>query len=694
MTSSRDPQKQLADIHREVDCLAAQQLTRKSQGIGPSPEELPNIISFATDPHFLGRSLYSRQGTTLKCMFLGRDLKGRSILTDYDHEVIAHWINRWKETGAEGIQPDIYERMEQCWNEGRHWFAEVVLPIGRRGSKNFLGGIAGAYIKYFFHELGDVHGQFGIDRDQRLSAMVFAGQRDQAKANQWRALSQMIQGAECFDGTISRAQSESLTLWGKYQDKQELSKAGMDKAIFEIVAKQTTQLAGRGWATFMLIFDEIAHILPVEHAGALYESAKPSLAQFGPYGFILMPSSPWQKVGKFYERYELGFDTDEETGAPVDPTIMVLQLPSWDLYEDWERTGPGGIMALPPVKDSVLWYPRKNGPMLSFDTQLEREERANPETFRVEYRAHFGSIIDAYLSEGRVNDIFELGWPDGTPLSMKTNGILPKTDYFAHGDPSKSGANFGFAIAHMEPGELEGEPVNYAVFDVLHAWIPGDFDYNNYEIDYLQIEKDLKSFINRFMPVSMSFDQWNSIGFIHHLREYVDSRQCPKRVDIWERPSNRQLNWETYETFKNAIGLGLVRAPFFELARVELMFLRDLGGKVEPPTTGLVITKDVADCMAIIVHTMIGAQVAALMGKRLMNVPVRGMAQGGIDPSLQSVESNDPGDLLSRYGRDGRGNVATGAPVSPARGGKFNPDGTIRSGLGRRTPRGLPKFRN
>ena len=152
------------------------------------------------------------------------------------------------------------------------------------------------------------------------------------------------------------------------------------------------------------------------------------------------------------------------------------------------------------------------------DAQMQHVERANPETFRVEHRAHFAATIDAYLPQGRVNAIFDVGWPDGTPLPQRTRGVLPGQDYYAHGDPSEVGANFGFAIAHLAQGEVNGEQVNHVIFDVLHAWLPGDFDYNDYEIDYIAVEEDLKSFVDRFMPVSLTFDH-----VVRYLRQELGS---------------------------------------------------------------------------------------------------------------------------------------------------------------------------
>jgi hypothetical protein len=230
-------------------------------------------------------------------------------------------------------------------------------------------------------------------------------------------------------------------------------------------------------------------------------------------------------------------------------------------------------------------------------------------------------------------------------------------------------------------GPLEGNKaliVPHIIFDVLGAWIPGDYGYNNYEIDYIAIEEDLKTYIDRFMPVRFTFDQFESTGTIQRLRQHVMQREYPKRISIWERTANRALNWETYETFKNAIGLSIVRAPDFELARQELKFLQDVGGRVEPPDTGPITTKDVADCMAILTHDLIGENVAALVGQQLSGLSLGKHAQGGI-PVMPGTSGSAADDIAMRFSNvHGGSGMRSGAPVPPGRPNKFNPDGTRR----------------
>ncbi len=611
-------------------------------------ESVPDIIEFVVSDRYLNRpNLYPRQATVLKVIFLQDDL-----FTNYDHDVIGEWIEAYEGSadesgeGNNGIQPDIYERIEICKGEGRPWFRETLAVAGRRGSKGHIGGLAGSYVLWHYLAKGDPQGHYGVDRDKRLAAMVFAGKKEQAKANQWKDLTNIILGAPCFSPYISNSLGQTLTVYAPHDFARMLDRANRgivsedDMATFEIIPKESTQMAGRGPASFMQFYDEMAHVVAAganRSAEEVYEAATPSLDQFGVDAFIYEPSSPWQKLGQIYVNYQRALEHDEE-GVPAYPEMMMFQLASWDIYKDWEiahqlRMTPGGDTFRP-----------LRGAIQAYDAQMQRLERANPETFKVERRSHFAAALNAYLNPDKIAAIWK-PWPhEGRAMEQQSGGLLSQM-YRAHGDPSKSGANFGFAIAHVEGPDDRGLP--HVVFDKLHAWLPGDFE--GHEIDYDSIKEDIVVDLDSFKPDILSFDQWNSVATIQALRKHVATANYPKRVMIEERNATGPLNWKTYETFKTALGLGLIHAPYFELADLELTFLQDMGGKVEHPTSGPVQTKDVADCMAIVTYELIGDQMAAFIGKTLADLNLQASVQGGNTPFSGPPEA--PHASLSGFGR-------------------------------------------
>jgi hypothetical protein len=606
------------------------------------------ITDWVTREEYLDRPLiFPRQATLLKIMFLQSEL-----FTEYDKQVIGEWTESYEATadehghGNNGCQPDILERIAINKAEDRPWFRENVIVIGRRGSKGYIGGLAGSYVLWTYMGMGNPQERFGIAKDKRLSMFVFAGKKEQAKVNQWRDLVNVIKSAPCFDPYRARSLGESLTIHSPATLEQAKLKGVRpddpdDEAAFEILPKESTLMSGRGPASIAQFYDEMAHVVAATaraSAEDVYGSATPALDTFGKYAFLYEPSSPWQQMGQFYENYCQAVEVDEETHEPVYPEKLMVQLTSWDIYKDWERANDIRIRPEGPKFIKIL------NPVQTYDKQMQKLERANPETFAVERRSHWAAALNAYLSPQVIAPIWK-SWPnENRPMVQQQRGVLAVA-YRAHGDPSKSGANFGYAIAHIEGPDERGLP--HVVFDRVGAWLPADFP--DHQIDYDFIAGEWEDLIDRFMPSEVTFDQFNSVQTIQQLNKHIRGAHYPKRVVVYERTATKPLNWKTYETFKTALGLHLIHAPYFELAEQELTFLQDAGGKVEPPTSGPVQTKDVADCLAIVTYELIGAQMTAFIGKTLSELPLGGAASGGVKPFSPNPRQEAAHEKLSNF---------------------------------------------
>lgn len=606
-----------------------------------------DVIEFVTSPHWLGRpNIYPRQATLLKLIFLQEE-----TFTQYDYDVIGEWgegfaLNDrppdesvWRYSGDWGTQPDVLQRMRYLRDvEGRSWFRTILNASGRRSGKGHLGALCGAYVLWHYISRGDPRWVFGIDQDKRLSCQVFAGKKDQAKANQWRDLVNVILGAPCFAPFISTPLTESLTIMAPCDRERAASlrargiNTEMDTATFEIVPKEATTMAARGPASFMQFYDEMAHMVATtggsRSAGEVWESATPSLDQFKNDAFIYVGSSPWEMSGKFYELCQQALSVDADTLLPIYPESLLVQLASWDIYIDWERT----LIPFPvrpeyekqTASGLVVVSKQEFLPLRSaiqeYDAAMQRLERANPDTFRVERRAKWATSLDAYLPSEHVRRMFAPF--KGQTLLMQERGI-PTVDYVAHGDPGKTGSNFGFAIAHRE--QVAGSELPHVVFDWVHGWSPGEFP--SMEMDYMAIEEKIAGLIDSFLLTDLSFDQWNSIGLIQRLQQH--SKRNFKPCSVYERTATASVNWRTAETFKAALSLGLIHAPYYELAELELMFLKKMpGDKVDHPMTGPCTTKDVYDAMSIAVFKLIGDEISSFMGQDLGNLQLQGSIPG------------------------------------------------------------------
>lgn len=657
---------------------------------------MPDIIEFSLSDQFCGQRLYPKQGTLLKIICLQDEL-----FTQFDYDCIGEWTDSFARTHDNGIQVDILERIQINKAEGRRWFGECLMALGRRASKGFIGAIAGAYVLYYFIQLGNPQEHYGLMSEKHLGMYVFAGKKEQAITNQWGDLNNLIQVAPVFQPYLSpQALKEDIHIFVPHdfvriQDRQSAGNVpNLDSmASLEVTPKESTKISARGPALFSFFFDEMAHVtreVARADASEVYGQAKPALATFGKDSFIYAGSSPWQMIGQFYENAQQavkvsdGLDGQPE-GTIASPAMMFLQLESWRPYEAWREAHE--ILVRPPKEDKpTQYYPRQRNAHYEYNDDARREEAANVDKYAVEYRAKWGAVLDAYLNPDAVDRML-LPWPLTNPknLGRPVNSLV--SDYFVHADPSKSGKNTGLVMAHLE--RTPSDPMPHMVVDLVHHWEPAKFVENNFEIDYRVIIQEMKQLIYNFMPSEVTFDQGYSSFLIQELRSYVRDNHFPKTINIFQRTATFAYNWEVAEVFKTAMGLGLVHLPLLEsesrnLLVQESKFLTLVADRrVDHPTVGPVQTKDIWDCLAILTHAFLGKHIASMLGADFLRTGISGSQPGGLPLSGGFSHSLGPGDDLGAPQRPPVIEVASRmkqihnarrrAPAPVARGGRFNP---------------------
>jgi hypothetical protein len=656
--------------------------------------EVPDPITFVYGQRWLNRGhLYPRQATLVKVIFLREDL-----FTDYDYAVIEEWEYAFvASNGTEGLAPGLLEKMRLLRALGHRWFREVLLVAGRRGGKGHIAAACMTYVLWCYMAKGDPQAYYGIDRDKQLVALMFAGKRDQAKANLYGDLVNVISGSECFLPYINQDHTEKLTIYAPNdfvrmrRQVQRGIRSERDQATFAIVPRESTMMAGRGPTSFMQGYDEMAHVVSSganRSASEVYGAAKPSLDQFGKDAFIVEPSSPWQMLGQFYDNWLLA-NEKEPDGTFSYPDMLSLQLASWDIYLDWERTGDPDFPLLPegflgdlgeydPEGESpepLPGFAHLRGAISVYDAQMAREERANPETFKVERRAKWAAVLDAYLNEQKVKNIFMpwLGRPEkyGPPeITFQSRGLLTTT-YKGHADPSKVNDKFGFALAHAE---YDDEERPHCVFDLIGAFDPADFP--DGIIDYEDVDEYLwANVIQPFMPGEFTYDQYNSTSSIQRMQKKLrePANRLPKRVQVFEKTTTRAYDWQVKENAKAAINLDLVHAPYLERAELELRFLQLVNGRVDHPDSGPVQSKDIADCMTECIHVLIGEQINNFLHTELSSFRPGAAMEGGVAPFREMYSDHDSDEriaALSSFGR-ARGRL----DMTPSRNQRGRPRG-------------------
>jgi hypothetical protein len=429
-----------------------------------------------------------------------------------------------------------------------------------------------------------VHQAFGIAPNKTLTVDVFAASHQQARDNQFRDLRALIETAPCFAPYLVDVGAKRVRLCAHRQliDGQQ---PPAHQALFEIHARDTSLSSARGQASIIQLYDEMAFIDPSlgAHASAelMYDSATPATKTFGAYSFSFQASSPWQMTGRFYANWQRCLQADPRTHEAVWPEMFTLQAPSWELYQGHEATQDGNF-AMSPSGPTFVPLAR---PLISYD-DLIGERAVNPETFDVEYCAVWATVRDAYLPPEAVEAIFDAA------LTVPIRGIIG-CHYEAHADPARTNARFGFAIAHAV---FDDTPYPDIVFDLFDYWDPRHSPGGI--VNYEHVEADLRDYIDRFYPHNLTFDQFNSAALVDRLTAHVRRGARPVQTNVYTVHATRDHNQETYELLKKFILMGKIHAPPHDIVRAELLFLREVNGRIEPPSTGDVRTKDLVDCMA------------------------------------------------------------------------------------------------
>jgi hypothetical protein len=669
--------------------------------------DLPDIITFATSERWLNRTLYPKQATVLKIIFLRDDL-----FTDFDYEVIAQWEQDFRDSGNNGTPPGVIKRIKWLQQQRREerdkfgyfdergWFRELILVLGRRAGKGYISAIAMAYVLYRYMAAWNPQQKFGIDRDKRMTCLIYAGRKEQARDNLWRDLVNIIQGAPCFKPYISKPMGESLSVFSPTDlEKREEAirngtvSSGLDPATFKIDPLPATPMSGRGGASFMIGFDEMAHMVATganRSSDEVWLAATPSLDQFGIDAFIVCPSSPWEMIGQFYVEWTKSQEIDGETGFFAYPEIFMLQLASWEIYEGWELTRNDGTDEYPGLDmfptdigfigdlgeyadQELPKFTELFRPIQAYDSRMQQLERADPDGFAVERRSHWQATLDAYLDPKKILSMFAPMVEGGPELQMVTKGALG-TYYKAHGDPGFVNDNFGFAVAHTVT-DTNGHL--HVVFDYLHQWVPYDFPDNT--VDLIQVTDEIWDLTTGFPLDDLSFDQHQSMHFFAELNNRVRKSKMPKTPQIHIINETAPYNLKVAQTFKVALNQGWIHAPYSEDAELQLKFLQFKNGKVTHQTAGPVQHDDLARAMFEVVFHHLERQVSTFL---MENTPLSGASLGGAAPFMHPGAQQDANvsgmRAFSRAASRGMG----GAGYSPAR-GRPNVPGRGRPGSGR-----------
>lgn len=677
-----------------------------------------SIVEFAESPKFCGKTLYPRQRLLLKIFFLEE-------LTETEDEILDYWIAGGADGEEIDISPDIRERMQWCRDNGYKHFHEIVLVGGRRCSKGFLTAISMAKLVYDCIQMQDPQQVYGIDKGKEIMFSVVAASEAQAKEMQYADFQSTINTCNAVQRNLYKTQELEFSL----MTETDIRKVAAMKSRGRRVQRDESSIRGkamaanartiRGSATMGLVFDEFAFFLQGENDQSdekIYDAALPAVDQFIRDGMIFCNSSPYSKVGKFYERYEHGMIGKDHPADDKEwePTMIALRFPSWALFEGWweeeDFQGPKKCITASPDWDPNRKVLDEDGnkteeDFYTLDDQeniriARRAEAKDPIAYKVERRGFFAETVDAYLDPDKVDRMF-FGRPvwepkDDPPLSyypFDINWTNPtnRYQYVGHIDPSSTTAGFGFALGHTETLQVGEEIDTHVVFDIIQRWDPKDSP--GEAIEWEPILESLLEYCWYFRPVSLTFDQHQNRWPMEWLQKQIRARGLGD-TRVFEKTADLQRNWNRAEVFRTALYHDRVHAPSQNFPDCkwganELKYLQEIKTarvpRVEKQDVGPVKTKDVADCIMEVVEVLIGSEFDRSEG---LNQPMSVGSPHGYRIGGYGMSDNVPDDIAAwyskRHGEQGFGRGGKG-------GGGSNP--ARRPFGGRPVPRSLPQRR-
>lgn len=672
-----------------------------------------SIVEFAESPKFCGKTLYPRQRLLLKIFFLEE-------LTEVEEKILDYWIAGGADGEEIDISPDIRERIQWCKDNGYKHFHEIVLVGGRRCSKGFVTAISMAKLVYDLIQMQNPQDYYGIDKGKEIQFSVVAASEQQAKEMQYADFQSTINTCNAVQRNLYKTQELEFSLMTEADIRQV---AGMkrrgrrvqrDESSIRGKAMAANARTIRGSATMGLVFDEFAFFLQGENDqsdSAIYDAAIPALAQFIQDGMIFCNSSPYSKVGRFYERYEHGMVAKGDSEKEWEPSMIALRFPSWALFEGWwedpDFEGPKKCITASPD-----WDPEKKNPDDTYfytsddraNIRMARQEEAkDPISYKVERRGFFAEVIDAYLDPDKVDRMF-LGRPNYSasrkpemtyyPYDMNWNDATARYQYVAHVDPSSTTAGFGFALGHTETlqvGPSAEDIQTHVVFDIIQRWDPKSFEGG--AIEWEPILQTLLQYVWYFRPASLTFDQHQNRWPMEWMQKEIRAQGLGD-TRIFEKTADLQRNWNRAEVFRTALYHDRIHAPSQTFAHCkwaaeELKYLQEIKTarvpRVEKQDMGPVQTKDVADCMMEVVEVLIGSEFNR--GEGMMQ-PITVGSPGGYRIGGYGLGGQVPDQIAAWYStRNGEQKLGSGG----GRGGSSNP--ARRPFGGRPIPRALPRRR-
>lgn len=494
--------------------------------------------------------LNSRCLTCLRCPAKVREARLNYEIAAAGDKTVESMLTDIKNTAAEDKFQSEYDLIEDIPDEAvkkqiidklRNKFQELVLIIGRRGTKSFMTYTIALYEVYKLLALEHPQKDLRLPPEQDIYILNVAKNEDQAKDSIFTPMKNTALSSPFFQQFIGHTDNVlelSFLTTHDIKENERRAAKGISLLSGTIKLKSGSSSASGlvGKTCWCIILDELAAMTGDNPNSGLdkklYDDLRPSLTTFGSDGKIICLSNPKGPFGKLFELYNTTLDFAD---------TLVVKLPTWLINANVDRR----------------W--------------LAGEQLRDPIEYNMQYGAEFGNnSADPYLTSDDVNYAFN-NCSTVSRCEIREHGV----EYYCHVDPANRSDYYTIVVVHGCPTgkkDAYNKPILKYFVDHIHFWAPVQM---KQPVDVGVVEAYLIDLNSRFRFKQISFDQWHSSETIERLQQIG--------VPAVLRVFNRE--------YKDAIYIDLLDA--FRDNRVE--FYQMSSGKVKNKAGDLVPINEIAE---------------------------------------------------------------------------------------------------
>lgn len=493
-----------------------------------------DIVTFIEAQWGLNQPLYPVQKFILKS-FYGMELDDKEKAIPVADETNTKVLARFTEQ----------EFMKYLIETGRtnlkeyvpgHPRRELILNIGRRGTKSSMTGFISSYELYRLCKMGNPQKHFGFPNGSEIGICTTAPSKDAAKTLFGTIKNYCLSCNYLKDKIVNRA-DEFFTLATDYDREN-----GLDPSI-RLVCGGAASDNIRGHSNIVVIMDEAAFFKDSgENSGDdLYRALVPSILSFvheddggtiHSEGKVVLISSPRGKSGLFYKQYLDSFSLTENT-------LM------FNMY-------------------TAMINPRTDS------STLKDEKKRNPSMFNCEYGAKFSDTISSWIDEQSLEKVIDQNLPINPRHGKRGIEYYMGIDYAGKTDGA------AISIVHRENGKIVLDYSEVFYGSQSDAWIDGNKSYesadkrfSNYELIPLEGFADEIKRLSDDFPIKYGwFDQFNGYGLMEMLKDR-------NLYQFEARSLNAGLNMQMYQIVKELIHSELIRIPNHPILVPEMLSLEE-----------------------------------------------------------------------------------------------------------------------